>query len=82
MNINLRVIYADGTTADLEAKAPDIVAFEEKFDLSMAALRDKVQIRHLLFMAWNVARRTGQTKDTFEKWLESVESVEAPEPKK
>jgi hypothetical protein len=82
MIINLRVSYADGTTADLDAKAIDIVAFEERFDLSMASLKDNIQIRHLLFMAWHVAKRTGQTKDTFEKWLETVESVEAPEPKK
>lgn len=82
MKINLQVVYKDGTDRELVGEAIDIVAFEERFDLSMVELQKKMQMRHLLFIAWHVDKRTGGTKDTFEKWLESVETLELPEPKK
>lgn len=82
MEFNLRLRFNDGSEKDVVGKAVDIVAFEERFDMSMAALSDSVRVTHLLFLAWHVEKRTGSTKEAFEKWLESVDSIEAAEPKK
>ena len=82
MIINLQISYSDNTTKDSAAKAADIVAFEERYDISMANLQKEVRLTHLLFLAWHAEKRAGQTKDDFEKWVESVEAVEAVDPKK
>jgi hypothetical protein len=82
MQINLRVKYADETSKDLTAVAVDLVAFETKFDLSIARLEQNIKLTHLFFLAYNIEKRTGATADEFEKWLESVESIEATSPKK
>lgn len=82
MNFNLQVVYSDGTTKDVVGKAADIVAFEQKFDLSMARLEKEVKLTHLFYLAWHVEHRTGATKEEFEKWLESVDLVTASNAKK
>lgn len=82
MIINLQIGYSDNTTKEIAAKAADIVAFEERFDISMARLEKEVRLTHLLFLAWHAEKRSGGTKDDFNKWVESVESVEAIDPKK
>jgi len=81
MNFNLLVKYLDGSEKECAGKAADIVAFESKYDLSIAALDKDLRLTHLFFMAWHVEKRTGETKLDFEKWLETVESVEAALPK-
>jgi hypothetical protein len=75
-------MFRDGTTKDVVGIAADIVAFETKFDLSMARLEKEVRMTHLFFLAWHVEKRTGGTNDEFEKWLETVDMVQAAEPKK
>ena len=82
MNINLIIQYANGTDKAVQAIAPDLVAFETKFDLSIARLEKEVKLTHLLFIGWAVEKRTGATKDEFEKWVEGVNMVTAEEPKK
>lgn len=82
MIINLRITYTDDTAKDIEAKAADIVAFEERFDISMTALQKDIRLTHLLFLGWHAEKRAGETKDEFNKWVESVAGVEAVEPKK
>lgn len=82
MQINLRVTFEDEQSKELIAKAVDIVAFEERYDISVARLENQMKMTHLFFLAWHVDQRTGGTKDTFEKWLEAVEVVEVYEPKK
>jgi len=81
MQINLEITYKDGNTKTVSAEAVDIVAFESKFDLSMARLEQEVRLTHLLWLAWHVEKRTGQ-KVEFEKWLETVEQVAAADSKK
>jgi len=81
MNFNLQVTFADGTTKDVVGKAADIVAFEQHFDLSMARLENEVKLTHLFYLAWHSEKRTGGTKDDFEKWLEGVDMVQAASPK-
>lgn len=81
MQINLDITYKDGNTKSVSAEAIDIVAFEGKFDLSMARLDKEVRLTHLLWLAWHVEKRTGQ-KIEFEKWLETVDQVAAADTKK
>lgn len=80
--INLQITYADGTTKEVEAGAPDIVAFESKFDLSIARLEKDFRLTHLFYLAWHVDKRTGATKAEFDAWLETVTLVEAAAQKK
>jgi hypothetical protein len=82
MQINLQVTYTDGTKKTVAANASDLVAFETKFDLSIARLEQNVRLTHLLFLAWRVESRTKATGLEFDAWLETVEGVEAAEAKK
>lgn len=77
MKLNLHIDYAGGVSRDIVANAADLVAFESKFDVSVAALGDSPKLSYLFYLAYSSEKRTGQTKDTFEKWLESVELVSA-----
>lgn len=80
--INLQITYADGATKQVTAGAPDIVAFESKFDLSIARLEKDFRLTHLFFLAWNVEKRTKAVEVDFDEWLTSVELVEAGDQKK
>jgi len=82
MNFNLHVKLNDGTSTDVTGIAADIVAFETKFDMSMARIEKELKMTHLFYLAWHVLHRTGETKLEFEKWLETVDMVTAAEPKK
>lgn len=82
MNLNLLIKYLDGTTKDLSTSPADIVAFESKFDLSVARLQDSIRMTHIFFIAWHVAQRTKATALDFDAWLETVETVELAPVKK
>jgi hypothetical protein len=81
MNFNLLVTFLDGSDTTVSGIAADLVAFEAQFDLSVSALGQNVKITHLLWLAWHVEKRVGNTKDSFEKWVETVSTVEASDPK-
>lgn len=81
MNINLEISYKDGTTKTVSAEASDIVAFEAKFDISMARLEQEVRLTHLFWLAWSVESGSGE-KLEFEPWLKKVSSVAAADQKK
>lgn len=80
--INLQIIFTDGTTKTVTAVAADLIAFESRFDISVARLASEVRLTHLFFIAWNVQHRTGETSLDFEKWTETVELVTEAETKK
>jgi len=84
MNLNLLLTYNDGTERTITAKAADFVAFEAHFDISIARLQDNMKLTHLFFLAWNIERRTGEiAKDVdFDKWIDSVDMVQAADSKK
>lgn len=82
MQINLQVTYTDGSARVVNAIAADLVAFETKFDLSIARLEQNVKLTHLLFLAWHVEHRLKQTGLDFDAWIDTVEGVEAAETKK
>jgi hypothetical protein len=80
--IVLKIDFIDGTSKDVSTVAADLIAFEERFDMSIAGLQNNIRMTHLFFIAWNVCKRTGETKDEFEKWVESVNMVSVGEAKK
>ena len=80
--IALTISFLDGTTKTVEAVASDLIAFESHFDLSIATLDKNIRLTHLFYLAWHAAKRTGETKDDFEKWIESVSAVAQADVKK
>jgi len=81
MNFTLLITFLDGTSTEVTGIAADLVAFEAEYDLSVSRLNQDMKITHLLWLGWHVLKRTGETKDTFQKWVELVEGVEAGSPK-
>jgi len=80
--IDLRVTFIDGTEKTVTAIAADLIGFETKFDMSIARLEKDVRLTHMFYLAWHVLKRTGETKEDFEKWCESVSLVSEGEQKK
>jgi hypothetical protein len=75
LKINLQVTYENGTKKLVVCNAADLVAFEDKYEVSISAIGAETKLSHLLFLAWHSEKRTGSTKDDFDKWLETVASV-------
>jgi hypothetical protein len=73
--IDLRVLFLDGSEETVTALAVDLIAFEAKFDMSVARLEKDVRLTHLFLLAWHVLKRQGKTSDEFEKWAEVVSLV-------
>lgn len=80
--INLQVVFADGTTANCITTASDLIAFESRFDLSVARLQSEIRLTHLFYIAWHVQKRTKVTDLDFEQWTELVSLVKEAESKK
>jgi hypothetical protein len=77
MRITLRVDLTDGTTTDVVCSAIDLVAFEEKYQRSVARLEQEMRLTDLLFIAWHSLNRQKKTTSEFENWLNDVESITA-----
>jgi hypothetical protein len=75
MKLNLQLTYLDGTVKEVTTSTADMVAFEDKFNVSIATLGSETRISWLLFLAWHAEKRNGATKDSYEKWLESVDNI-------
>lgn len=75
MKFNLRINFTDGTEKEITASTPDLVAFEDKFNLSVANIATQQKLGHLLFLGWHSEHRTGATKLDYDKWLETVETI-------
>ncbi len=80
--IELTISFLDETEKTVTCIASDFVAFETKFDLSVARLDKDIRMTHLFFMAWHALKRSGDTKDEFEKWIDSVSAVTMGDAKK
>jgi hypothetical protein len=80
--INLRIQFIDGSEKEVSAIAADLIAFETRFDLSVARLEKEIRLTHLFFLAWAACKRTGETAEDFEKWTESVTMVAEADSKK
>ena len=73
--IALKVIFTDGSEQTVTAVAADLIAFEQRFDKSVASLQNDVRLTYLFYICWHVMKRTGATADEFEKWVEAVSGV-------
>lgn len=74
MKLTLRIEFADGTHKDVLVSAADMVAFEDRFNVSIAKLDDP-RMGWLLFLAWHSEKRRKQTSAEYEQWLELVDSI-------
>lgn len=77
MKINLQLTFNNGETKDITANAADMVAFEEKYSISVQALSTDPRMSYMFFLAWHAQKRTQETNLPFEKWLETIEMVGA-----
>jgi len=80
--INLQITYANAEVKEVTAGASEIVAFETKFDLSIARLEKDFRLTHLFFLAWSAENNSGSTKEDFDTWLKKIKNVEPSEQKK
>jgi hypothetical protein len=79
MKINLRVEYLTGEPKEIICSAKDLVAFEDKFNRSVARLEAEFKLTDLLFLAWHSEKRTNATKKDFDSWLDEVDSISVSE---
>jgi len=75
MKINLRIEYVSGESLDVSATAPDLVAFEDKFNLSVTKLESEMKFTHLVWLAWTSLSRQKLVSKEFDSWLADVASV-------
>jgi len=79
--ITFRITFADGSSVDAVASAPEYVAFESKFDKSVQSFATDPRLTYMLYLAWHALHRKGDTKLDFEKWQVDVENLEVDSPK-
>jgi hypothetical protein len=75
MRFNLLINFADGSEKEITASTPDLVAFEDKFNISVGKLATEQRLGHLLFLAWHSEKRRKATDLGYDAWLETVDSV-------
>lgn len=75
MKLNLRIQFLSGETKEVSAVAADLVAFEDKYNISVTKLDEQMKFTHLLFIAWHSLKRTKQTDKEFLDWVELVETA-------
>jgi len=81
--INLQVEFIEAVEPiTVSAIAADLIAFEAKFDLSVARLGTDVRLTHMFFLAWHASKRSKVTDLDFEAWAETVSMVREAEAKK
>jgi hypothetical protein len=76
MRLMLHVDYLDGSGADIDATAPDLLEFERKFDRSFVSIGDQTRLEWILYLCWYNQRRKEKTALDFEPWTETVSSVQ------
>ena len=76
MRLTLRVTTLDGSAVDTDAKTADLVAFEERFNRSVARLEAELRLTDVCWLAWRSLTRQGKTTAEFGAWLETIDGVE------
>ena len=80
--INLLITFTDGTSREVTAIVSDLMAFEERYDTSVASFASGVRLSWLVFIAWKAETRTKATALDFEAYADTISAVEVPEVKK
>jgi hypothetical protein len=75
MKIQLEIEYDSGNKQEVVCSAPDIVKFEDHFNIAITKAASEMKLTHLLYLAHASLVRTKQTDLSFEKWTETVEGV-------
>jgi hypothetical protein len=75
MKINLRIEFAAGENKEIVCSAKDLVAFEDKYNRSVAKLEQEFRLTDLLWLAWHSENRRKETTKDFDKWLDEVDSI-------
>ena len=75
MRVALHVEYSDGSGVDVDATAPDLIAFERNFDKPFSAFGESVRLEYLLWLAWYAIKRRNKTELDFDPWSETVDSI-------
>ncbi len=77
MKIQLEIEYNSGDKVEVICSAPDIVKFEDKFNIAITNAAKDMRLTHLLFLAHAALARTKQTDLDFEAWTQTVDGVGA-----
>jgi hypothetical protein len=80
--INLLITFTSGESREVQAIVSDLMAFEDKFDKSVADFAKGVRLSWLVFIAWKAETRTKATSLEFDAYAETISAVEVPEVKK
>jgi hypothetical protein len=80
--INLLITFVDGASREVTAIVSDLMAFEDKFDKSVADFAKGVRLSWLVFIAWKAETRTKATALEFDVYADTISAVKAPQVKK
>jgi hypothetical protein len=73
----ITVTKTDGVTAEYTITPRTVVAFERHFKVGLAAaFTNDQKMEHLYWLAWDAERIAGNVVPLFDKWLESIASVD------
>jgi hypothetical protein len=77
MKLNLQLQFTDNPTEykQVVCNPSDMIKLETKFDISIASLEANLKVTHLLFLAWASETRTKATTESFEEWVDTIESI-------
>lgn len=76
IRFNISVTYEDGSAAQTVAGPPDLVAFEQAYDRSVAKFQTELRMTDILFLAWHSLKRKGKTSAEFDDWLNTVDDFQ------
>jgi hypothetical protein len=79
VKITFEVTQTDGTKHTVSTAYADILALEDKFDIDASELATRQRAKWMAFLAWNAMKRAGATKESFEKFTESLEDLSPSE---
>lgn len=76
MKIALDIVSAvDGKTRTTIAAFPDFIAFENKYNRSVAKFEVEMTLTDLAYLGWHSEHRTKKTGLDFDSWINEVESL-------
>lgn len=76
-NWRIKVTKTDGASDEYVITPRTVVAFERHFKVGLAAaFTNEQKMEHLYWLAWDSERVSGSVVPLFDKWLETVSTVE------
>jgi hypothetical protein len=77
MKLNLQIQFTDkpDEMKNIVCNPSDMIKLETKYDISIASLESNIKVTHLLFLAWASETRTKATTQSFDEWVDNIESI-------